>query len=384
MRDTPQPDTVEAYDYNLPPHLIAHQPAAERAKSRLMVCGAGERHIGSFGEEILKHLREGDLLVFNDTRVVPCRLQARKATGGRVEVFVLSPLEGDRGWNAPLSGRGALLNVLTRSNKPLKAGIQLSIEDHGGADASITLENRREDGSWEARLQGEGVLLDWIEAAGQTPLPPYIVSRRKSLGEPEVQEGDKRRYQTVYAKNPGAVAAPTAGLHFQDDLLKKLQDQGVELGFLTLHVGMGTFKPLTEGTLEGKELHNEAYIISPTLAAQLQSTLERGGRVFSVGTTSTRALEDQGQRWGAPLVKPGVWNTRLFIKPGFAWRVVSGVVTNFHLPKSSLLVLVASWMGHQPMHDAYREALAEEMRFYSYGDAMLLLPESRETHSDQV
>lgn len=358
---------VDAYDYELPEGLIAHEPAAERSGSRLLLCGATE--VVPFGR-ILEVARAGDLVVFNDAKVVPCRLRARKETGGVAEVFVLSPREG---WGASMAGVGAKVHAMVRSNKALKAGTVLLLDaPEGYAEARATLVERHEDGTWELWVSsvGGGVLLEWMEAAGRVPLPPYILGRRRALGEAEDRDEDRERYQTVYARRPGAVAAPTAGLHFQAETLEGLRAKGVELGFVTLHVGAGTFKPLAEGSLSGQSLHEELYEVTPTLARQAAEVRARGGRVLAVGTTCARALEDQGQRWGEARLEPGTYRTRLFIQPGFAWRWVDGLITNFHLPKSSLLVLVASLMGYEEMREAYRVAVARGLRFYSYGDAM--------------
>lgn len=359
--------TIKDYDYELPPELIAHKPAPSRAESRLMVCEGDGREVVAFSE-LGRFVRSGDLLVFNDTRVMPCRLAARKASGGAVEVFVLGPLEG--AWGDPVGAQGVLVEALTRSSKVLKAGAVLSVEGVEGVE--VALEARGEGGVWRARLRGVSSLVDVLEEAGRTPLPPYIVKRRKVLGEAETQAQDKARYQTVYAKTPGAVAAPTAGLHFTPELLDELRAAGVELGFLTLHVGVGTFRPMGEGPLEAQSLHEEGYVISETLARQVAAARARGGRIIAVGTTSTRALEDQGVRWGCAQVQAGRWATSLFIKPGFRWRLVDGMITNFHLPRSSLMVLVGSLAGDEVIRAAYREAVSSRMRFYSYGDAMLL------------
>jgi S-adenosylmethionine:tRNA ribosyltransferase-isomerase len=360
------PHHIDGYDYDLPPELIAHQPSPDRAGSRLLICEGEQRRLEPFGA-LVEALRPGDLLVFNDARVVPCRLYGRKESGARLEIFVLSPLEG--GWAAPLEGE-VRVSALVRSNKPALAGTRLRLE--GPQEATATLTRRREDGAWEVALRGQGSLLALLEGAGQVPLPPYITSRRRALGEAEAQPEDRERYQTVYARSPGAVAAPTAGLHFTPALLEALQARGVEAGFLTLHVGIGTFKPLGEGPLEGQALHAERYEVGEALVAQVAAARARGGRVVAVGTTSARALEDQAARWGAPALRAGAWETSIFIKPGHRWGLVEGLVTNLHLPRSSLLVLVGALMGYAPMRAAYAEAVAQTMRFYSYGDAMLV------------
>ncbi len=334
-----------------------------------MVCEGGRNRVMAF-EAIEGLLRAGDLLIFNDTKVVPCRLSGRKATGGQVEIFVLGPLAG--GWSDTSGPVRA--SIMARSNKALSAGTTLEIESEGPATIKAVLEERGEDGGWSARFEGVESLLELVEGCGRTPLPPYIVKRRRDLGEPEAQALDLERYQTVYAAQPGAVAAPTAGLHFSEGLLERLRGRGVELGFLTLHVGIGTFKPLREGSISGQELHEERYSVGEALAAQVARARAGGGRIIAVGTTSVRALEDQGLRFGGE-VRPGQYRTRIFIKPGFDWRIVDGMVTNFHMPRSSLMVLVSALAGHGAVMAAYAEAARIGMRFYSYGDAMLLFRE---------
>ena len=362
---------VSAYDYNLPEDLIARAPSAERSASKLMVCRDNRRDSMTFSK-IVDFLRPGDLVVFNDTQVVPCRLPARRATGGQVEIFVLGPLEGG-GWftEGEVETRA---RALTKSNKSLRPGETLTIIQSG---ARAVLVGRLDDGTWEVCFKTDDAGLPaLLEAAGQVPLPPYIVGRRKAEGEALSHTWDRKRYQTVYDRNPGAVAAPTAGLHFSETLLESLQRQGVELGFLTLHVGIGTFRPLQDGEITGQSLHEERYWISQTLAETIEATASAGGRIIAVRTTATRALEDQGRRHQSRRVEAGSYSTDIFIKPGFEWRLVDAMVTNFHLPKSSLLVLVAALMGHSKVMEAYESAIEQKMRFYSYGDAMLIFREA--------
>ncbi len=344
------------YDYHLPDALIAHQPAAQRdASSLMLVRGPEEREVVPF-HDLGRELGEGDLLVFNDTRVVPCRLERHRSTGGRVEIFVLGPVDGR--WDA---GPGPVaVHVLAKPSRKLRDGERLG---------DVQLVSRRDDGSWDAQIDVASTLAEAMEDSGTVPLPPYIVRRRRELGLSALSDADTSRYQTVYARQPGAVAAPTAGLHFSTELLASLGRQGVQTATVTLHVGIGTFKPLDENTAQGDKLHKEWYEVGDGLAAQLSAAR----RVIAVGTTSARALEDQASRFGPRRTQAGAWSTQLFIKPGYDFGTVDALVTNFHLPRSSLLVLVSAFAGAQTIRAAYEDAVARKLRFYSYGDSMLLL-----------
>jgi S-adenosylmethionine:tRNA ribosyltransferase-isomerase len=346
---------LEDYDYHLPEALIAHAPAARRDTSSLMlVRGPAARTVVPF-HALAQELSAGDLLVFNDTRVVPCRLERRRVTGGRVEVFVLGPLDGR--WDA---GPGRVdVHVLAKPSRKLRVGERLG---------DVELTGRREDGSWDAQIDVETTLADTIAASGSVPLPPYIVRRRRELGLPAAEPTDHVRYQTVYASEPGAVAAPTAGLHFTHEMLATLRASGVETAAVTLHVGIGTFKPLDHTTAQGDKLHEEWYSVRDGLGPKLAAAR----RVIAVGTTSARALEDQAARFGPRQARPGSYATRLFIKPGYTFGTVDALVTNFHLPRSSLLVLVSAFAGAETIRAAYRDAVETGLRFYSYGDSMLL------------
>lgn len=338
----PNPDH---YHFDLPPELIAQTPAAQRGASRLLVADPrGRTLVDRHFRELPSLLQPGDLLVCNDTRVIPARLYGRRASGGRVELFL----------ERLLDGRRALMQL--RFSKKPKDGEVLQIEG-GGA---LRLLGR--SGEFFEIEAVDEALPDLLERAGHIPLPPYI--RRDD--EPE----DRTRYQTVYAREAGAVAAPTAGLHFDEALFQRLRQSGVELGFLTLHVGAGTFAPLREAQLQSGELHGERYCIPQRLCDQVAIARERSRRVIAVGTTSARALESafDGQR-----LQPGEGETRLFLYPGGrAIRLVDGLITNFHLPRSSLLMLLAAFMGRDFMHLAYAHAIAQRYRFYSYGDAMFV------------
>ena len=334
------------FHYELPPELIAQQPAARRSGSRLLHVGDGLRDLQMV--QLPGLLRAGDLLVFNDTRVLKARLQAHKETGGKVEILV-ERLLGEREMQAQLG-----------VSKTPKAGTFLQVEGQPqrlevlGRDASF----------FHLRLEGDGSLADLLERAGSLPLPPYI---RHVPG-----EDDAERYQTVFAREPGAVAAPTAGLHFDAPLLDALRARGVETATLTLHVGAGTFQPVRVEDLAGHRMHAERYVIPPALASHIASTRAAGGRIVAVGTTSVRALESAADDDGG--VRAGEGETRIFITPGYRFRAVDALVTNFHLPESTLLMLVSAFGGLERLRAAYRHAVAQRYRFFSYGDAMLIEP----------
>ncbi|MEL6178099.1 MAG: S-adenosylmethionine:tRNA ribosyltransferase-isomerase, partial [Myxococcota bacterium] len=267
---------------------------------------------------------------------------------------------------------GLRLRAFIRANRTPRPGQPLTVE--GSDTATLHLESREDDGAWVLRLMGSEPLGSLLEGAGHVPLPPYIVQRRRALGEPEEVSTDRDRYQTVYARHRGAVAAPTAGLHFTEAMIDALHACGVGVGFVTLHVGAGTFKPLaSQVPLDQQTLHREHYIIGAELEAQIAQCTASGGRIVAVGTTSARALEDQGVRWRGREVKAGVYTTQLFIQPGWSWQLVDALVTNFHLPRSSLLVMIAALIGYPATMHLYEKAIAERFRFYSYGDASLLM-----------
>lgn len=330
------------FHYDLPPALIAQRPAEPRSASRLLgVDGLRDLRMNEFPSL----LNPGDLLVFNDTRVIPARLFGEKDSGGKVEILIERLLDDD----------GVLAQM--RASKSPRAGGRITIL---GADGDFDVLGR--DGEFY-RLQWRGPLrlLDLLERAGHMPLPPYIERADESA--------DRDRYQTVFARQPGAVAAPTAGLHFDEPLLQAVRARGVATATLTLHVGAGTFQPLRSDDLSQHVMHAERYEITPELCAAVESTRQRGGRVVSVGTTVTRALESAAAD-GA--LKPGAGETRLFITPGYPFRVVDALLTNFHLPESTLLMLVCAFAGYEPVMAAYRHAVASSYRFFSYGDAMWL------------
>lgn len=331
------------FSYDLPEELIAQQPLPERSASRLLVLDGDSTDDRRFSELPLL-LRAGDLVVGNDTRVIRARLHGRKATGGQVELL-LERITGARTATAQL-----------KVSRSPRAGAEIRLAN--GSSARVA----GRDGSL-FQLAFDTDIEPLLQAHGEVPLPPYIRRGAASL--------DRTRYQTVYACEAGSVAAPTAGLHFDSGLLEALRAQGVETAFLTLHVGAGTFAPVRTRRIEDHRLHSEWFRVTPELCAQIVRARERGGRVVAVGTTAVRALESAAR--GGEL-KPLQGETELFIRPGFRFRVVDALITNFHLPESSLLMLVCAFAGHARVLAAYRHAVARRYRFFSYGDAMLVQP----------
>ncbi|MFU8805108.1 MAG: tRNA preQ1(34) S-adenosylmethionine ribosyltransferase-isomerase QueA [Bradymonadaceae bacterium] len=364
-------DEVTAYDYELPEALVAAHPTERRERSRLLVARRKKRGVEDLEfSNILDHLESGDLLVFNDTRVVPGRIMVRKETGGAVELLVLDVLEpgGEERWQQVAPGR-VRLDCMTRASKRLRPGMVLSTLEEGMPALFEVLSC--EPGRAQVEVSWSGSALDLLEAHGRMPLPPYIVQRREALGGDAHSEDDSQRYQTVYARRPGAIAAPTAGLHFSHDLLARLDEIGVERAHLTLTVGPGTFQPVKSERLSEHAMHSEEYIIDPGLAESIARTRERGGRIIAVGTTSARALEAEARR-ERPF-EPGVRQTDIFLKPGEEFLVCQGLITNFHLPRSTLLALVAAFVGYDFMREIYAHAIEKGYRFYSYGDSSLLI-----------
>jgi S-adenosylmethionine:tRNA ribosyltransferase-isomerase len=334
------------FNYELPPELIAQAPPPARGASRLLVLdGATGRFEDSFFADLPELLGAGDLLVLNDTRVLPARILGRKPSGGRVEIL-LERITGARTARAQIGA--------SRAPKP---GAELLLP--GEAAARV---ERRAGELFELVFDRD--LAAYLEAHGQVPLPPYI---ERAPG-----EEDADRYQTVYARRPGAVAAPTAGLHFDEALLEALGRRGVQHVFLTLHVGAGTFAPVRCRRVEDHRLHAEWLEVPEGVCAAVRRTRERGGRIVAVGTTSVRALESAARKNG--LQQPFEGETELFIYPGYRFQVVDVMVTNFHLPESSLLMLVSAFAGREHVLAAYRHAVRERYRFFSYGDAMWITP----------
>ncbi|MDB6164408.1 MAG: queA [Xanthomonadaceae bacterium] len=335
------------FHYDLPPELIAQAPLSERSGSRLLVVPpAPASFVDGVVRDLPQWLQAGDLLVFNDTRVIPARLFGHKDTGGRVEILIERVLPG----NQALAQIGA-----SKSPKP-SSHIALD----GGGRVEVLA---REGEFYRLHFDISEPLVDWLDHAGRLPLPPYIHR--------EPGDQDTARYQTVFARVPGAVAAPTAGLHFDAPLLAALRAAGVETGHVTLHVGAGTFQPVRVDDLEQHVMHSEWLEVSAGLAVQVARVRARGGRVVAVGTTVVRALES-ALRDGE--VRPFSGDTSIFIRPGVAIRSIDALMTNFHLPESTLLMLVSAFAGRERVFAAYAHAIAQRYRFFSYGDAMLLFP----------
>jgi S-adenosylmethionine:tRNA ribosyltransferase-isomerase len=340
--------TLDDFDYPLPAQCIAQAPLAERSASRLLHV-AGEQLADRRFVDLPDLLNPGDLLVMNDTRVMHARLLGRKDSGGQIEVLVERVI-----------GECEVL-AQVRASKPPKPGSRLWLEE------SVAVEVLGREGEFY-RLRFAGAALPLIDAHGRLPLPPYI--ERAAGG------ADESRYQTVFAREQGSVAAPTAGLHFDEALLARLVTKGINTATVTLHVGAGTFQPVRVHDLSQHQMHREQYVIPPATAAAVAATQARGGRVVAVGTTALRALESAAA--DDRRLKVGAGETALFITPGYRFRVVDRLVTNFHLPKSTLLMLVSAFAGLEPIRQAYRHAIDNGYRFFSYGDAMLLFPETNE------
>ena len=340
---------VKDFTYHLPQDLIARHPPAKRDGSRLMLL---DRLSGAIAEDtfcnLQLYLRPGDLLVMNDTRVIPARLFGRKPTGGKVEIFLLRRLTGgEERWEC-----------LLRSSKKFQEGQDILLE----SGMTAVVRSRCISDNWLVEFTGNEPFDIWLEREGHIPLPPYL--QRDDCS------GDRERYQTVVAREPGAVAAPTAGLHFTHDLLALLASSGIETAFLTLHTGLGTFLPVRVEHVEEHQIHTERFIIPPYTAEAVSRTKSAGGRVIAVGTTSARTLEYSAQQFGH--VVTGSGEADIFIYPGYRFKVIDALITNFHLPESTLLMLVSALAGRKFVLEAYREAVSRGFRFYSYGDAMFI------------
>ncbi len=339
--------TVDDFDFFLPQELIAQHPAAERSGSRLLhVCGK-QRFDRQF-VELPQLLQAGDLLVFNDTRVIKARFFGTKDTGGQVEIMLERIVDATH----------AVCQI--RASKAPKAGCLIKLAD--AFTVRMTGRTGADDDFFALELVDRGDFWDLSERYGKLPLPPYI--------EHPAEGADEKRYQTVYAREPGAVAAPTAGLHFDEAMLDTLRAQGIDTAFITLHVGAGTYRPVRVENITDHRMHSERYEIPQATAEAIAATRARGGRVIAVGTTSMRALESAGDSNGN--VRVGSFETDIFITPGYRFKVVDRLITNFHLPKSTLLMLVSAFAGYNAIRAAYAHAVAERYRFFSYGDAMLL------------
>ena len=336
------------FDFDLPEELIAQTPLEKRDASRLLVV---DKETGAFSDQhfdqIIDQLQPGDALVMNNTRVLPARLYGIKPeTGGHVELLLLKNTQGDD-WE-----------VLAKPAKRLRVGSQISF---GDGRLTATVIEELEHGGRIVRFSYEGIFLEVLESLGEMPLPPYIHEKL----------ADRERYQTVYAKENGSAAAPTAGLHFTEELLEQIAAKGVKLVYLTLHVGLGTFRPVSVDSLDDHEMHSEFYSLSEEAAQTLRQVKANGGRVIAVGTTSIRTLETIGSKFQGQIQADSGW-TNIFIKPGYDWKVVDAFSTNFHLPKSTLVMLVSAFAGRSLTLKAYEHAIAERYRFFSFGDAMFI------------
>ncbi|MDU5823526.1 tRNA preQ1(34) S-adenosylmethionine ribosyltransferase-isomerase QueA [Anaerococcus vaginalis] len=337
---------TEDFDYNLPEELIAQHPADKRDFSRLMVVDrkTGKREDKHF-YDIIDYLNEGDLLVMNDTRVIPARLFGhREGKEEEIEVFLLENIEDDK-WE-----------VLVRPGKKMKIGTKCIFSD----ELSLEVIDIKEDGNRIVEFFYNGIFQEILDRLGNMPLPPYIKEKLK----------DKERYQTVYSKNPGSVAAPTAGLHFTKELLKKIEEKGVKLAYITLNVGLGTFRPVKVDNVKNHKMHSEFYQISKETADLINETKKNNKRIISTGTTTTRTLESVYKKNGQ--IKEDSGWTDIFIYPGFEFNVIDCQITNFHLPKSTLIMLVSALASKEIILDAYKDAVDKKYRFFSFGDAMFL------------
>jgi len=344
---------VSDFDFELPDDLIANYPEAKRTDSRLLVLdgGAGTIKDGLF-TDILTLLNPNDLLVFNDTKVVPARLYGRKETGGKLEILFERRIDD------------AIFLAHVRSSKSPKVGSKILLEE--GFELTM---NGRQGALFILEISNSNDqpyidVFSLLEKLGHIPLPPYI--------ERSDEELDQSRYQTVYAQNPGAAAAPTAGLHFDDNIIDSLKEKGVNTTFVTLHVGAGTFQPVKVEQIKDHVMHSEWIHVSEDTVKAIQDTKKLGGRVVSVGTTSLRSLESASQ---SGQIKPFIGDTDIFIFPGYEFKTVDALITNFHLPKSTLLMLVSAFSGKEQVMNAYAHAIKEQYRFFSYGDAMFLSPQ---------
>lgn len=338
---------VSDFDYYLPPELIAQHPVEKRDHSRLMVLDRERQVInGCRFYELPIFLNPDDLLIFNDTRVIPARLFARKEeeNGAQIEVFLLKPREQGE-WEC-----------LVFPGKKVKPGIRLLFGD--GTIAQVL--DYTNSGGRILKFPQDLNFRDWLQKCGETPLPPYITEK---LADPE-------RYQTIFSRNEGSVAAPTAGLHFTPELLQRITSRGVRIGFLTLHIGIGTFRPVKTELVEDHPMHPEYFTVPEELVRQVRETREKGKRVIAVGTTVVRVLESQAGEDGE--LRAGSSETDIFIYPGYQFKIVDALVTNFHLPRSTLLMLVSAYAGRELVLESYRRAVEERYRFFSFGDAMLI------------
>jgi S-adenosylmethionine:tRNA ribosyltransferase-isomerase len=343
---------VDDFDYNLPESLIAQRPWEKRDESRLLIV---HRKTGTVEHkhfyDIIDYLEPGDCLVLNNSKVLPARLFGYKeTTGAKVEFLLIKRLEGD------------LWQTMVRPGRRIKPGDTVTF----GPGFSATVKDFGDQGTRLVEFHYDGIFMEKLEQYGAMPLPPYI--------ERKATDSDNERYQTVYCEPEGSVAAPTAGLHFTHELLRKIQEKGVKIAYVTLHVGIGTFRPVKATRVEDHEMHFEEYDIPVETASVINETKRNGGRIISVGTTSCRTVESAASRDadGSWSVREGSGSTGIFIYPGYEFRVIDGLITNFHLPKSTLLMLISAFYDREKMLDVYEEAIRQQYRFFSYGDAMYI------------
>lgn len=339
---------IKDFDFDLPEELIAQTPLEKRDSSKLLVIDRKTHDmVDTHFDHILDELNPGDALVMNNTRVLPARLYGEKPdTHGHVELLLLKNTQGDQ-WE-----------VLAKPAKRLRVGAKVSF---GDGRLTATVKEELDHGGRIVEFDYDGIFLEVLESLGEMPLPPYI---HEKLDDPE-------RYQTVYAKENGSAAAPTAGLHFTQDLLEKIEAKGVKLVYLTLHVGLGTFRPVSVDNIDEHEMHSEFYTLSEKAAQTLRDVKAAGGRVVAVGTTSIRTLETIGSKFNGEIKADSGW-TNIFIKPGYDFKVVDAFSTNFHLPKSTLVMLVSAFAGREFVLEAYQHAIDQHYRFFSFGDAMFV------------
>lgn len=350
--------TLDAYDFPIPGHLIAQEPCSQRDQSRLLVL---DRKTGNrehrFFNRIIEYLKPGDVLVINDTQVIPARLKGKKKSGGRVECLVLN-------YPAHPVREPYTTPCLIKARRKIRPGERIDFGKGLEGEILPPLPN----GTALVQFYFEGFFDGALRKFGSVPLPPYI---RRDDPDGFLGEQDATRYQTVYARHPGAVAAPTAGLHFSSELIEAIQGQGVLIVPLTLHVGYGTFAPIKTEDIRDHKIHSENFQVSAGTAELITEKKSQGSRIIAVGTTSVRVLEYQAMKYGS--VQPGLGECDLFITPGFRFQVVDGLITNFHLPRTTLLLLVSAFAGRESILTAYQEAIERHYRFYSYGDAMCIL-----------
>lgn len=349
---------LSAYDYELPRELIAQNPVTPRDSARLLVVDSPTHHAHHIFRDLPKLLKPGDLLVMNNTRVIPARMYGRKLSGASVEVLLLEQRQHHQwlalvkpGKRLPIGAKIEFTATISEKDTQSLSAIVVDIDSATGGRLL------------EFDLPPEISLLSLLDKYGEIPLPPYITDSQAH-----------EQYQTVYAEQPGAVAAPTAGLHFTPELLDELRATGIDTAFVTLHVGVGTFRPVEVEDITTHQMHGEWIEVSAETVAKIQTTQSRGGRIIAVGTTVVRSLETAA----AETIQPFCGKSNLFIYPGYRWRVVDGLITNFHLPRSSLMMLVSALIGRQRLLKLYQEAISHAYRFYSFGDAMLILPEARQ------